>query len=419
MYHENARGAPRSRGRARFDRVRTRHAELLLLGGSLALGLLALEGWARWRLGRPKAGKERNERAAYTAFDATLGWVKRPGARVVYDRDEYTVEVAINSHGLRDPERDPAAPGRTRVLALGDSFIEGYSVALGDTVTQALEQRLRAGGCPVDVVNGGTGGYSTDQEYLFYREHGVAYDPRVVLLFFYYNDVVFNARRNYFGAPKPLLRPGDHGLAPVNVPLQPPRARQDKAGEAPLEEPPLASRSALLDYVRDRLMRGAPRAYNRLAALGLWPPLRGQEPADTLWTYALQRSAEMWRGWAVVRQVIEALRDDAARRGARLLVVYIPSRFEIDDGVWDLQRIAYSLEERGFDRRVVARRLSKITAAAGVDLLDLTSALARGHGRLTPTYFRLDGHWNARGHRVAALELERHLRERAWLPPCR
>lgn len=398
--------------------MRTRHAELLLLSGSLALGLLALEGWARWRQGRPTAGKERNERAAYTRFDETLGWTKRPGARVVYERPEYTVEVAVNSHGLRDPERGPDAPGRTRLLALGDSFVEGYTVPLEETVSQVLERRLRAGGCPVDVVNGGTGGYSTDQEYLFYRDEGLRYDPRVVLLFFYYNDVIFNARRNYFGAPKPLLRLTAEGLTPVNVPLRPPASRETKDSEAPPPEPQQPSRSALYGYVRERLMRGAPRTYNRLAALGLWPPLRGQEPADTLRTYALRRSGDMWQGWTVVRQVIEALRDDTARRGAHLLVVYVPSRFEIDDGVWDLQRIAYSLDERGFDRRVVARRLSKITDAAGVDLLDLTAALARAHGRFRPAYFQIDGHWNARGHRVAALQVERHVRERAWLPAC-
>lgn len=408
-----------ARRRASLRRVRTRHAELLLLTGSLALGLLALEGWARYARGRPAAGKERDERALYTAFDPTLGWVKRPGARVVYERAEYTVEVAINSRGLRDPERAPEAPGRTRVLALGDSFVEGYTVPLEAGVTQVLEQRLRSGGCPVDVINGGTGGYSSDQEYLFYREEGVKYAPRVVLLFFYSNDVVFSARRNYFGAPKPLLRPGAGGLVPVNLPLSPPVARAARSVEERPAEPPPASRSALFAYVRDRLMRGAPRAYNRLAALGLWPPLRGQEPADTLWTYALRRSGEMWQGWAVVRGVIEALRDDTARRGARLLVVYIPSRFEVDDGAWELQRIAYSLDERGFDRRVVARRLGKLAEAAGVAWLDLTAPLTRAHGRFTPAYFRLDGHWNARGHRAAAEAVDEHLRARDWLPPCR
>ncbi len=394
--------------------MRPLRANLLLVAASVTVGLVGLETWARFLRNQPALDRKHNERAQYTLFDTTLGWVKRPGARVTYKRPEYQVEVAINSWGLRDPERAPDAAARTRVLALGDSFVEGYSVPLASTVTQVLERRLRAGGQDVDVINGGTGGYSTDQEYLFYQGEGLKYDPRVVLLFFYYNDVLLNARRNYFGAPKPQLRADASTLVAVNLPLSPPRAKEQRS-EAPPQEPPERSASALYDYVRDRLMRGAPRAYNHLAALGLWPALRGQKPAETLEAYALERSDAMRRGWAVVGGVLRALRDDCERRGAHVLVVYVPARFEIDDSVWDLQRIAYTLDERGYDRRVVARRLSKAADEAQVELLDLTEPLSRAEGFWTPTYYRLDGHWNERGHRVAAFEIERVVRARGWL----
>ena len=100
-------------------------------------------------------------------------------------RREYTVEVAINSHGLRDPERGYETPaGTARILALGDSFVEGYSVSLPETATQVLESALGRAGCPAEVINGGTAGYSTDQELLFYETEGHRYKPRVVVLFF-------------------------------------------------------------------------------------------------------------------------------------------------------------------------------------------------------------------------------------------
>ena len=81
------------------------------------------------------------------------------------------------------------------MLLLGDSITEGYSVEEPYTLRSVLEALLnsrREG--RFEVINGGTAGYSTDQEYLFYRDEGVSYAPRVVVLLFYYNDVLYNAR---------------------------------------------------------------------------------------------------------------------------------------------------------------------------------------------------------------------------------
>src|SRR6266852_4700010 len=96
-----------------------RRALLLNLGlaaASLAAGLLVVEGIARVTLGRRGGGKERDEASLYMEYDPHLGWKHRPGARATYHRREYTTEVAFNSHGLREGERDYTAPGRFRVL---------------------------------------------------------------------------------------------------------------------------------------------------------------------------------------------------------------------------------------------------------------------------------------------------------------
>src|SRR5712691_8738577 len=182
------------RGRALLVNVATALA-------SLAVGLLVIEGVARATLRRRGGGKERDEASLYMEYDPHLGWKHRPGARATYHRREYTTEVAFNSHGLRETERDYAAPpGTFRVLALGDSFVEGYTVPYEQTMTHVLETSLARPACPVEVLNAGTAAWSTDQEYLFYRDEGVKYSPQVVLAFFYYNDVLSNAIANYFGS---------------------------------------------------------------------------------------------------------------------------------------------------------------------------------------------------------------------------
>ena len=111
---------------------------------SIALVLALAEGVARWAERSRGGGKEKDEASRYVEHDPRLGWRKKPGARVRYDRREYDTEVAINANGLRDPERGyAAAPGTYRILALGDSFVEGYTVDMDKTVTQVLEKALR------------------------------------------------------------------------------------------------------------------------------------------------------------------------------------------------------------------------------------------------------------------------------------
>src|SRR5207245_4988057 len=220
---------------------------------ALALVLGALEAAARRARSARGGGREDNPLPLYTEADPLLGWRKKPGGRATYRRREYTVDVVVNAEGLRDPERpETAAPGTFRILALGDSFVEGYAVPLDATLTQVAESRLNRPGCPVQVFNGGTSGYSTDQEYLFYREVGGRFGPRVVAVFFYYNDVLFNDRDNYFGRPKPLLEPVGEELGARNVPIPAPTPRPPPPPR-PRDPGP---RSARGDWVQARPMRG-------------------------------------------------------------------------------------------------------------------------------------------------------------------
>ncbi|HET8645180.1 MAG TPA: SGNH/GDSL hydrolase family protein, partial [Vicinamibacteria bacterium] len=256
----------------------------LLLAAAVTLVMLAAaELAARWARARRGGGREDDALARYSEFDPRLGWRKRPGARATYRRREYTVEVAINALGLRDRERAPAPPpGTFRILALGDSFVEGYTVPLEQTVTQQLERRLTRPDCPLEVINGGTSGYSTDQEYLFYQEEGARLGAAVVLLFFYYNDVVLNGTDSYFGRLKPRLEVTAEGVRPANLPLE---ARPPRPAPEPAAPSPSLRRSALLEWVEERLRRGAPRAYNAVARTGLWPPLVARPPGDEMRVY--------------------------------------------------------------------------------------------------------------------------------------
>jgi lysophospholipase L1-like esterase len=374
--------------------------------GLLLVGLGPCSAWP----GR----QERARRRPSTAIRSTIpSWAGRRVWRAGHNRREYRVEIAINGRGLRDRERAYAAsPGGFRVLALGDSFVEGYSVPLEATVSQVLERSLAEPGCPVEVINGGTSAYSTDQEYLFYREEGYRYGPQVVALFFYYNDVVYNDRRVVLRKP---CRASFKGPRP-----EPRREVQEPEPEEerPVEPEPPPSGSALFAWVRDRLMRGAPRAYAALARVGIWAPVRVVPPRIEMKVYKRKPTPEIETGWEATRRILEALRDEVATHGARLMVVYVPSRMEVSDGDWELTRIRYGMDEK-WERGLVRERLQAMLGETGIPLLDLTLALqGEERGLRGGPYYRYDGHWNALGHRVAARELEAFLLRQQLLPAC-
>ncbi len=398
-------------------RWRSALANLALLLASCVLVLGALEVAFRVDRERRGGGKERQEERVYVEYDPLLGWRKIPGARVTYDRREYRVDLAINSLGLRDPERGHQAPADVvRLLALGDSFLEGYTVPLAQTLTQVLERRLAAEGCRAEVINAGTTAYSTDQEYLFYRSEGKHYSPQVVVVFFYYNDVVYNDRQWYSGRPKPVFQIAEGGLELHRYPvlrLKPTRP------PVPAEDETVAG-SALAEWLEERLWMGAPRVYNLLARSGLWEPIAPQPIRLELRVFSTIPVAEVEDAWAKTAAVFRALAREVVQDGGRLLVAYVPSRMEVQDDSWRLSEILYGFEERRWDRTLVAARLQRLGQQDGYPVLDLTAALRRAdRGLLGRPYFAHDGHWTAIGHSAVAREIHEKLVDLGWLSTCR
>src|SRR5438552_349560 len=390
---------------------RERLGRALLVVASLAVALAGLEIALRIARHHRPPGYEAEEEARYTEYDPPLGWRNRPLSAVTGRRRESAVEVVINRQGLRDVEREYAAPpGVSRVLALGDSFVEGSTAPLPQTVAQVFEASLRRDGRRVDVVNAGTSGYSTDQEYLFYATEGIRYSPRVVLLFFYYNDVLYNDRDRSAQQPKPLFadREGRLELVRQRVPLPPP--------PRPERRPPPPRGSALLEWLQDRLLYGAPRAAQAGARLGLWEPIvRPRVPLE-IRVYDRRPPDEITAAWTKTADLLGALAREASAHEARLLVVYVPNRFEVDPRAWELTRIAYDVDDTTWDRGAVCQRLTRIGAGYGFEVLDLTEPLRRDVHWWSGPYFDYDGHWNARGHSIAARTLRDFLERPGWLP---
>jgi hypothetical protein len=346
-------------------------------------------------------------------YHPLLGWDKPPGGRMRITREEYDVEIAINSKGLRGPERDyPKPPGTRRVLILGDSFAEGYYVKEEDSARAVLERLLDGpGACaPYEVLNGATAGYSTDQEYLFFTEEGRRYDPDLVLVFLYYNDLYYNTTGvGTGGKPKPYFVEKDGVPVLRNTPVpEEPEGTRGAAG--PLRP---WHGSMALRLLSNRTVDAAPRLHALLARAGLVEPV-SREPFKEFWPYSPAHPAEvedMWRRTAVI---LRALDEAVRRQGGRLAILYVPSRLEVNEESLVLTDERYHLGLRRNPERI-PKRLRAMCEAMSIPLLDPREALRAKESAGVRAYFPQDGHWNELGNAVVAEELAPFVRQ---LLPC-
>lgn len=382
-----------------------------VVNGGLALAALVIAlGLAEvaLRIALPASGGE-GEVAGYFQHDTLLGWSKRPGAQATIRAAEYTVDLRINQYGLRGPGYAPEpAPDTRRVLLLGDSFVEGYTVGDDETVARVLETLLaRETAQPVQVINAGTAGYSTDQEFLYFVRDGWRYDPDVVVLFLYVNDVAFNVRGDYWRGHKPYFALTDTGLTlrgvpvPVRDSLENPFEVTGGRGVVGLvrrADAWLGLRSSLYGLVRTAI-RDSPLLSGITIRMGF-----GAVPGEFL-PWKIEPDPDLARAWAVTRGILAALHAEVERRGSRLVVFWIPARPAVYPEDWDRTSRKYAMDEGWSpeqDGAVLDGICRELALTCIVDAETFRRiARARPTGE-TPLYFPRDGHWTREGHRVAA-----------------
>ena len=401
-----------------MSRARSLLANATLAVAALLAGALIIEGAARaWVHASLARARRQAPPLALSRYHEVLGWDKTPGAAQTVRRPECDITLQFNSKGLRGPERDYAKPpGARRVLILGDSFAEGYYVEEGQTVRAVLEDLLDREGCGRwEVINGGTIAYSTDQEYLFYKTEGHRYGAEAVMVLFYYNDLYYNASEvGPGGEPKPYFEVDEGALVARNSPVPAPAKGLLNRQEPGVPAPKPWHGSIALRLLSNRTVDASPRLHRLLARLGLVEPVSPAPPKE-YWPFSRDHAREVNDMWERTHHILTALKADVEGHGARLAVLYVPVRFEVNDRVWELSRQRYRMGRR-WDRDVVFERLRAVCDDLGIPLVDPRDELRRQEATGAPAYYTRDVHWTAFGNAVAAHLLEPLVR--SWLP-CR
>lgn len=293
--------------------------------------------------------------------DSPRRWRLRPGARGFVGGEP----VTINSRGMRDREFAPEKPpGVVRVAVLGDSFTFGYLVRTDVTFPKVIEADLnrRAGAPRFEVMNFGVSGYDTIQEIATLREEALALDPDLVVVAFYLNDVGYPER---FAAGVGRVRAEDAG-ADAKTPA---RIRLRRF---------LASHSRLAAFLLHRIAI--------LVRSVIDVPYQGVVDYNR----AFVEDGERWRASKEALREMKAIADSC---GMGALVVLIPEMGNLNE--------RYPFRAAHDSVRAYCGRID-------VPFCDLLDGFMGMEGKTLWASYD-DAHFNARGHRLAAEQIERAL----------
>jgi hypothetical protein len=303
--------------------------------------------------------------------DQALGWKHPVNARRTHVNElGETSIVTYSAHGLRGRHYDYARhSSKYRILVLGDSFVDGFSVSDYELFTALLEESDRR----LEVLNAGVGGYGTVQELLYLVSEGLKYGPDLVLLMFYDNDLLDNCLSyGPGGGPRPfaLLRDGNVVIREVNY---------EEFLKFTIPFPfrrTLHRHSYLYNFLNSKV-------YHRLFA----PRMRDLVQRD-------ETKAKTCGQYEILHGLLRGMFQLLKARGIDFAVALIPVREDVVKGYSDTHP-----------------PILRFCSATGIPCLPLLPRLHREHASGVGVYFpSRDIHWTRAGHRVAADEIGLFLR---------
>jgi len=303
--------------------------------------------------------------------------------------------VAFNSAGMRDREHAVAKPeGVFRVLVLGDSFMEALQVPFEESFPSVVEHELsQETGRRVEVLNASVSGWGTDDELKYLTRYGMQWKPDLILVVMtLHNDISDNLREQFHTIRNGVL----------------------------VEQPP--PDETLLRY--ELLQAKAYLSTESHAYRLLMRARRAREVRDTAsqlhsHVVALFRSptdAQISRGLELTTRLLERMQALAESERSRFVVVMLPLAVQLSDlGFAEFARSAPgSPGQLEIDRP--QRLMSRVGDHLGVAVIDLLPGFRDWtvHGGRS-LYLERDGHWNERGHRLAADLVARELIARNFI----
>lgn len=279
-------------------------------------------------------------------------------------------DFRLNSQGFKDVEfEEKKRPGARRIIGIGDSFVFGV-VPYRHNFLTLLEAEL---GC--EVLNMGIAGTDPPDYLEILRAEGLRLSPDAVLVhFFIGND--FTSGRTATAPPRLYLAAAFRFVRALAGWSFPARLGQRYDDSAPTF---------------------SDKKYRQLAAI------RARIFHKTLYPNVLEICLPE------VRAALLGMKEAAARRGARLIVVLVPDELQLNKALRAAVLSDLGWREEELDLAKNNRALGAALKKDGIEAVDLLPAFEKESFRRS-LYKPNDSHWNVAGNALAARILAAELR---------
>jgi len=319
--------------------------------------------------------------------DNELGCVLNPNFKGEMRTPESTTVIKINSTGQRDKEYTYYS--KDVILALGDSFAFGSGVEIEDTFLWGLEELLsQINGGTVRVVKAGVPGYGTKHQYLYFKRKGVEYNPHLVIVCFYINDVMDNT------APSNTVVEGY--VVPSEKVLS--FAKKNKKFTITQKFILLFDNLHTTRFILNRLS-ATPKFRNFF--LEFVEKFKGRK-GNRLELYHKYYEPKTIDAWQITFEYLKKI--DALTKSIRgkLLVVYIPERQQVYANQWIRIIEQYRINKNDYEILKPNKLMESFCQKNSIEFLDLTNDFRNEVILGNDIYFTMDPHINKNGHALAA-----------------
>ena len=294
-----------------------------------------------------------------------------------------------NAFGFNDKEFEvPKPPGRTRILALGDSFCYG-AVPYPSVVLTLVEEQLGRNS-DIDLLNCGLPGQDLSGYRALLQTTVDRFEPDLVVLHVYmgndgpdFLDEAHSRRFKFylFRFLSRMTRLLEKKPSPVH-PEASPSPGQQVAGGTQVHEgaPELTDQDLSAPRVDDDEFERQLRA-----ELGRF--------------YTTKAAEERWKR---VGEELDTIQNLLQARGIPLVLVLYPSRLQLDPSETRKLAEKAGLEAEAVDVEIPNRFFAKSCKERQIPFLDLTETLRSAAKEQGALYVANDTHWNIRGNSVAA-----------------
>ena len=321
-------------------------------------------------------------------------WKLKPGAkdRQISDYgNEFNVPLSINSDGLRDDEINHRDILTKKIIgAIGDSFTYGYGVRLEDTYHKKLEKMINKNLNDYLVINMGRadGSLSTDVQYLYLKRKGLKFNPKIIILGFYVgNDITdIGTKTEWTGIDKDGY--------PTNITTT--YTYIDEKGRLRMSFERNNKNLSLFGRF-NHFMSSWSHSYIFLKRLYIGAFLVKPEP-----DYLYDHPQDYLRNFDVSKKLLVGINSMLKSYNSTLVVILIPAKVQVSDKDWEAYERYFKANSYRFNPQ---KELIKFCSENNINCLDLLPSYM---GK-TDTYFKIDGHWNEKGHELAASELYKYL----------